>query len=247
MVAWRVFLIFFCCIWLSSLVARQVSYRPSFLWGCSDSALQIEGMESVDGAMIESSWTQFEKSDSIAHEKRVGVACEHWKRYKDDIQLMSDIGMNARRFSIAWEKIEPYEGVFDQAALDHYKDEIEVMLAQGIMPMITLFHHNIPVWFANKGGFANRENNKYFIRFAAHVYRKLHEIVPFWITLNEPVAYAIEAYWRGNYPPAGRSFVQAGRVALQLLDLHVITYYTLKQIDPKPRMGIAHVMNLIDP
>lgn len=241
------FLLPFCWVCFSSLFAGDVSFPTAFLWGCADSALQIEGMESVNNRMIESSWTQFEKTRSIAESKRVGVACEHWKRYEDDIQLMREIGMNARRFSIAWEKIEPQEGIFDQMALDHYKDEIKAMRSCGIMPMITLFHHNLPVWFAKKGGFAHKKNNKYFIRFARHVYKQLHEIVPFWITLNEPVAYAIEAYWRSNYPPGERSFIQAGRVALQLLDLHVITYYSLKQIDSKPRIGIAHVMNLIDP
>lgn len=230
----------------SKIDTNIVSFPMHFAWGCSDSALQTEGMESSKNAMVPNTWTELENQRNIPIEDRVGNACQRWTRYAEDIDLMKQLGMTLYRFSVEWSKIEPEEGVFDEHAMQHYVDQVDAMLHAGITPMITLMHHTLPMWFAAKGGFEIAENAIFFQQYAEYVFRKLHHKIPLWILFNEPIAYAIEAYWRGNYYPAQRSFRMAGRVALNVLNAHVKVYRHLKTIDEQPKIGIAHIIQPLD-
>ncbi|HEX2977872.1 MAG TPA: family 1 glycosylhydrolase [Candidatus Babeliales bacterium] len=224
----------------------DISFPGNFLWGCADSALQTEGLETANSSMVENSWTLFENEIAIPVERRAGKACHRWTKYEEDIQLIKNIGMNSHRFSIEWSKLEPEEGIYDHAAMQHYCDMIDQMLAQNITPMITLFHHTYPVWFAKKGAFEYKQNNFHFVRFALYVFRHLHRKVPLWITMNEPVGYAIEGYYRGVYPPGKKSLKLAGKVAKNLLNAHVSIYKEFKKIDRRPQIGLSHIFNPLD-
>jgi beta-glucosidase len=240
----------------SSFHAREISWNwnkintediffpPQFLWGCADSALQTEGIQTVDDKSVETSWTLYEKAQGYT--EQVGNACERWDRYKDDIGLLKNVGMGAYRFSIEWAKIEPHEGHFDRKAMQHYIDEVDELLAQGIVPFLTLFHHSAPVWFMNKKGFEKSENNAYFIRYGLYVFRHLQEKVKYWILFNEPIAYAFEGYFRGKYPPGKKSLALAGKVTKHQLNAHVGLAWQMKQINASVQIGIAHMMHPID-
>ncbi len=230
----------------NTLNVHSVSFPHTFLWGCADSALQTEGVETVDGKLVENSWTAFEKQLNIPLEKRVGKACERWTRYKDDYQLLKNIGMNSYRFTIEWSKIEPVEGIYDQAAMQHYVEMVDELLRLNIIPIITLFHHTFPVWFAKKGAFENKQNSYHFVRFALYVFRHLHSKINYWITMNEPIGFALEGYYRGVYPPGKKSLQTAGYVAKNLLYAHVSTYKELKKMNPNVFIGITHIFNPLD-
>lgn len=228
----------------SKIDVTHIQFPKHFLWGCADSALQTEGVETVHGQYVENSWTDYEKSAQLPFP--VGKACERWTRYKEDIALLKSIGMNAYRFSIDWSKIEPREGQFEYQALEHYISEVDELLAQGITPMLTLFHHVCPSWFMQKGGFEFAENNKYFVRFAQYVFAKLHKKVQYWIIFNEPIAYAFEGYFRGHYPPNKNSLRLAGYVILNQLNAHVEIAQAFKKIDQSAQIGMAHMCHPID-
>jgi beta-glucosidase len=228
----------------SSIDHTNISFPNSFLWGCADSALQTEGVVTVDGKQVHNSWTEHEQLAGL--KTSVGVACERWTRYKEDFQLLKSIGMKAYRFSIDWSKIEPEQGKFDYAAMQHYIDVVDELRRLDITPMITLFHHVSPLWFLKQGGFEKAENIRYFTRYALFVYNHLHMKVPMWIIFNEPVAYAFEGYFRANYPPRKNSLVLAGTVILNQLNAHVEAVQEFRKINPNPQIGIAHMSHPID-
>jgi beta-glucosidase len=227
-----------------SIDTSKVNFPPGFLFGCADSALQTEGLVTTDGRMVENSWTAFEQLNNLP--VRVGVACQRWVYYKQDIQLLKNVGMNAYRFSVDWSKIEPQEGVFDHQAMQHYCDMVDELLAQNIVPMITLLHHVCPSWFMKKKGFEKENNIADFVRFSVYVFKHLHQKINFWLIFNEPVAYAFEGYFLGKYPPGKKSLTLAGKVILNQLNAHVAVAQEFRKIDNRAKIGIAHMSHPID-
>jgi beta-glucosidase len=120
-----------------SLILAETSFPKDFLWGAGTSAQQVEGN------CTNNSWYQAElegKFPDVA-----GIACDHWNRYKEDVQLLKSAGLNTYRFSVEWSKIEPREGEFDEAALQHYQDVVDELVKNGIKPCITLHHYTDPI------------------------------------------------------------------------------------------------------
>lgn len=222
----------------------DIFFPKNFLWGCADSALQTEGLMTCNNQTVENSWTDF--ACQQGPDVQIGNACQRWMRYKEDIQLLKDVGMNAYRFSVDWSKIEPQEGMFDHGAMQHYCEVVDELLAQNITPMITLLHHVCPSWFMQKGGFENKYNTFYFVRFAKHVFKHLHKKISLWIIFNEPVAYAFEGYFLGKYPPGKKSLALAGSVILNQLNAHVAVAKAFRVIDPTVKIGIAHMCHPVD-
>jgi beta-glucosidase len=230
----------------SNINLDSISFPPTFLWGCADSAFQTEGSQVFDRT-VQNSWTDYEIKSKRQLEDLVGKGCNRWDTFKEDISLIATLGMTAYRFSIEWSKIEPREGFFDQSVLDHYDTLIDEIISQGIKPFITLFHHTLPLWFAQRGGFEKKENIRYFVRYANYIFDRLHTKILFWIILNEPIGYAIEAYFRGNYPPCKKKLKLAGKVARNMMKAHVLIAQEYKYKNSSIKVGIAHIIQLLDP
>ncbi|KAJ3338385.1 hypothetical protein HDU93_009550 [Gonapodya sp. JEL0774] len=168
-------------------------------------------------------WAQFEAvkkpdgSPAIHNGDSALVACEHWTRYPEDIQLMSAIGLNSYRFSIEWSKIVPREGVVDREALAHYKDVLDALEAKEIVPMITLFHFTNPIWFEEKGGWEKAENIQHFVFFTKVVFAEFGTRVKHWCTFNEPEG-----------KRTAHNLV--GVVMTNILDAHVQCYKLIKSM-----------------
>jgi beta-glucosidase len=222
-------------------------YPKGFLWGSATSSHQVEG------GSTGSNWTAFEDEKDangcsrIAFGQRSGRACEHWERYKDDIRLMTNIGLNAYRFSVEWSKIEPEEGVFNQEALGHYEELVDALLAAGVTPMLTLHHFTNPLWFEKRGGFLSENSPDVFARFARVVYQRLAGRVPLWCTINEPAVFAVNGYFIGEFPPAHHSAKEAAIVLRNLLRTHSAVYAACKAANPAPAIGMATNMFVYEP
>ena len=136
-----------------SIDPTTVSFPKNFVWGVGTSAHQVEGNCSNNN------WSAWELSvdpsgnPRIKDGQKAGIACDHWNRYKEDIQLMKQLGIKAYRFSVEWSKIEPRAGFFNQEALNHYSDVCDALLAADIKPVITLHHFTHPYWFDQLGSF----------------------------------------------------------------------------------------------
>lgn len=217
----------------STIKTEEATFpQADFLWGAATSAHQTEGH------CTNNTWSRWEAEghETGGHcQEPSGIACDHWNRYKEDIQLLKKAGLNAYRFSIEWSKIEHREGEFSEAALQHYEDVCDELAKNNIKACVTLHHYTDPLWFADKGGFEKAENVHYFVEFCEKVIDRLHNKVHLWFTFNSPCGYAARGYQQGATPPGKKNMALMIEVYKNLLEAHVQTYRTLK---PRYRDGV---------
>lgn len=146
-------------------------------------------------------WPQVSREAKNPHNYVSGRAVDHYRRYEEDFDILTSLGMNAFRFGIEWARIEPEEGVWDAQEIDHYRTYLRELKKRDITPVVTLFHFTLPVWFAQKGGFEKRRNVKYFVQFAEKILEELGADLTWIITINEPTVYVGQSYSVGDWPP----------------------------------------------
>ncbi|KAI4339407.1 hypothetical protein MLD38_024354 [Melastoma candidum] len=181
----------------------RASFPKGFTFGTASSAFQYEGAvkEGNRGATV---WDTFShRFGKILDFSNADVAVDQYHRYVDDVHLMTDMGMDAYRFSIAWSRIFPNgSGEINRAGVDHYNKLINALLAQGIEPYITLFHWDLPQALEDKYvGWLDRRIIKDFADYAETCFREFGDRVKHWITFNEPHTVAIQGYDIGIQAP----------------------------------------------
>ena len=157
----------------------STSFPDGFLWGAATAPHQVEG-GNVNSDMWELEWA----TPSIFAEPS-GDACDHYHRYAGDLAIMADLGFNAYRFGVEWARIEPEEGWFSRAELDHYRRMCATCVEHGITPVVTYNHFSSPRWFAHAGGWDGANAADRFARYAERVTRHLGDLVPWVCTINE--------------------------------------------------------------
>lgn len=156
-----------------------MSFPERFLWGAGTSAHQVEG-----GNVYNDSWV-LEHVRGGPYVEPSGDACDHYHRYRDDIALLAELGLNTYRFSLEWSRIEPEEGEFSRAALEHYRRVLAACHEYGITPMVTFHHVTSPRWLAAAGGWEANDTPERFGRFCGRVMAHLGDLIPFACTINE--------------------------------------------------------------
>lgn len=227
----------------------DISFPDDFVWGVASAAHQVEGGHTSNN------WADWENQVDVNGESRIargekcGLACDHWNRYPEDIKLMNELGVTSYRFSVSWSKIMPQEGVVDTAALQHYVDVCDSLLAAGIQPMVTLHHFCHPMWWEEKGAFEKEENIADFVEFSEVVFNALEDKVETWCTLNEPAVFVIAAYFDGHFPPGKQDPELAAVVLKNMFKAHVAVYQSLKELPggSEAQIGIVKNMHQIDP
>jgi beta-glucosidase len=196
-------------------------FPQSFLWGASTSAYQIEGSPLADGAGP-SIWQRFAHSPGRTTNGDTGdVACDHYRRFRDDVKLMSELGLQAYRFSISWSRIFPQgTGAVNSRGLDFYEQLVDALLAANITPNATLFHWDLPAALDDRGGWLNRDVAEWFGEYATAVYQRLGDRVPMWATLNEPWVVTDGGYLHGALAPGHRNLFEAPIASHNLLRAH---------------------------
>ncbi len=184
----------------------SVQFPDGFLWGASTASYQIEGAVREDGRGP-SIWDVFSHTPGKTRHGDTGdIACDHYHRLDDDLDLLVLLGIRAYRFSVAWPRIQPDgRGAVNQRGLDHYRRVVDGLLARDITPMLTLYHWDLPQALQETGGWTNRETADRFAEYASIVYRALGDRVPFWTTLNEPWCSAFVGHLEGRHAPRGCS------------------------------------------
>jgi beta-glucosidase len=197
------------------------SFPPGFLWGAATSAYQIEGSPLADGAGP-SNWHRFAHTPGRTRSGETGdVACDHYRRFADDVRLMRELGLRAYRFSIAWSRVMPDgRGAVNGTGLDFYSRLVDRLLEHGIRPCATLFHWDWPAALDDDGGWLNPESPKWFADYASIVFRALADRVPMWMTINEPWVVVDAGYLHGVHAPGRRSAAEARVAAHHLLLAH---------------------------
>jgi beta-glucosidase len=223
---------------------ERPTFPDGFRWGVATAAYQIEGAAAEDGRGP-SIWDTFAHTEGKVRDGDTGdVACDHYHRWPEDVRLMSDLGVGAYRFSIAWPRIQPTgRGAPNPAGLAFYDRLVDALLAAGIAPCPTLYHWDLPQALEDGGGWLARDTAARLAEYAGHVASALGDRVPMWITLNEPFVHATMGYALGLHAPGRALFAAAFPATHHLLLGHGLAVAALRSAArPDALVGITNNM-----
>ena len=221
-----------------------LAFPAGFLWGAATSAYQVEGSPLADGAGP-SIWHRFSHTPGRTRAGASGdVACDHYRRWREDVALMRELDLGAYRFSVAWGRVFPEgTGRVNERGLDFYERLVDALLAAGITPMLTLFHWDLPAALEDRGGWLNPDMASWFADYAGTLFARLGDRVPLWCTLNEPWVVVDAGYVHGINAPGHRDAYEAPRAAHGLLRAHAAAVRRFREAGLQ-RARIGLVVNL---
>ena len=211
-----------------------------FLWGAATSSYQIEGAVNQGNRGV-SIWDTFAKTPGKVKDGDNGdIAIDHFNRIEEDVKMMSDLGINSYRFSLAWPRLFPNSGeVLERQGIDFYNRLIDLLIDNQIEPVITLYHWDLPQYLEDAGGWANRETAFAFEKYARVCAEHFGDRVTQWSTLNEPWCTSFLGYYLGIHAPgvkdAEKSIAAAHHTALA----HGLGTRAIKEIQPEAKVGIT--------
>lgn len=218
------------------------TFPEGFVWGCSTSAYQIEGAPLADGAGV-SNWHRFSHIPGKVHLDQTGdIACDHYNRYREDVAMMADLGMQAYRFSINWARVLPEgTGAVNAPGLDFYSRLVDALLEKGIKPFVTLHHWDMPQALDERGGWLNRDVADWFTDYASVMYAALDDRVESWATLNEPWVIMDGGFMHGALAPGHNSHYEAAIATHNMMRAHASAVRRYREVGKKM---IGLVVNL---
>jgi beta-glucosidase len=215
-------------------------FPENFQFGAATSSYQIEGAVADDGRKP-SMWDYFaHNSGRIADGSTGDIACDHYHRVDEDVALMQSLNLNAYRFSVAWPRVIPDGvGAVNEKGLDFYDRLVDQLLARGIAPYATLYHWDLPLALAERGGWLNRDTSHAFAAYAEAVAKRLGDRVHTYATLNEPRCSAIVGHLEGRHAPGERDRATALTAAHSLLLAHGLGMQALRAHTRQAKLGIV--------
>lgn len=218
----------------------RADFSDDFVWGVSTSSYQIEGAATIDGR-VPSIWDTFSATAGKVRDGSTGaVACDHYHRWEQDLDLAQSMGLNAYRFSIAWPRI--FNGVDAEPnakGLEFYSKLVDGMLARGLQPWCTLYHWDLPQYLQDQGGWENRATISAYLHYVDVVTRHLGDRVRHWITHNEPWCTAMHGNWDGMHAPGKRSLPLALQVCHHVMVSHGRAVAMIRANVADAQVGIA--------
>ena len=179
-----------------------MKFSNDFLFGAATAAYQIEGAWNQDGKGV-TNWDEFSNIPGKTFEGTNGdVAIDHYNRYKEDVALMAEMGLESYRFSISWARIYPEgDGEVNLKGIEFYNNLIDECLKYGIVPFITLYHWDLPLKLEKAGGWLNKKTSDAFVKYAKTCFECFGDRVKNFITFNETIVFCGHGYLSGTHPP----------------------------------------------
>ncbi|MGW4062664.1 GH1 family beta-glucosidase [Amycolatopsis sp. NPDC004747] len=197
-----------------------MTFPTGFLWGAATASYQVEGAV-AEGGRGRSIWDEFAATEGKVLGGATGdVACDHYHRYPEDIGLLADLGLNAYRFSVAWPRVMPDGRTTSAAGLAFYDRLVDELLSRDVVPVLTLYHWDLPQALEDAGGWPLRDTAARFANYAAVVHAALGDRVRQWTTINEPFCAAFLGYGSGVHAPGVQDHDTALVAAHHLLLAH---------------------------
>ena len=209
---------------------REIRFPKGFIWGSATSSYQIEGAWNEDGKG-ESVWDAISHTTNVIKNGDTGdIACDHYHLYKQDIQLMKEMNLQAYRFSISWPRIFPTgKGKINHKGVEFYNNLINELIANDIEPFVTLYHWDLPLEFNKLGAWESYEVVDAFVNYARFIFDTFGDRVKKWITFNEPLVFAV---WFNLFGLFGKKDLAAGMRATHLVNIaHAKTIETYRDSD----------------
>jgi beta-glucosidase len=219
----------------------MTDFPDPFLWGSSTAAHQVEG------GNTNNDWWAWEHLPGSKVQESSGDGIDHLNRFDSDFALLASLGQNAHRFSFEWSRIEPAEGEFSQAGLDHYKRVLESLHRHGLTPFGTLFHFTSPRWFAERGGWLAPGALDLFARYAERVATTLGDLTPYMGTVNEPQVVALMGYLAGAFPPGQQDLDIAREANRTYAAAHHAALAGVRSGSPATKVGTCLQIPYIEP
>lgn len=219
-----------------------------FTLGVATAAFQIEGAVDTDGRGP-SGWDRFSHEPGrIEDGSTADVACDHYHRMPEDVDLIAELGADTYRFSLAWPRIQPDgRGELNRAGVDFYDRLLDRLLERGITPMATLYHWDTPLPLELDGGWLNRETAERFADYAARAGELFGDRVHQWVTVNEPATVTLMGYGLGLHNPGQSLLFDALPAAHHLLLGHGLAVQALRASGQAHRVGITNVYSPVVP
>ncbi len=211
-------------------------FPEGFLWGTATSAHQVEGGNS------NSDWWDWERRPGTPCREPSGAAIDQYNRYEADMAMLAGLGFNTQRFSVEWARVEPSEGVFDEAQLEHYRSVVQAARHHKLIPFVTLYHFSLPRWVAARGGWLSDETPVLFERYVRRVVAALGPL-DWYNPINEAGVVAFGGYMGAlGFPPGTHGVATWKRSAGMLIEGHKRARAAIKALRPEARVGQAHSM-----
>jgi beta-glucosidase len=221
-----------------------LQFPEGFAWGTATASYQIEG--AVDeGGRGRSIWDTFSHTPGKVHDGDTGdVADDHYHRYAEDVALMSDLGINYYRFSLAWPRLLPEgTGALNAAGADFYDGLLDELHGRGITPWVTLYHWDLPQALEDAGGWPARDTAYRFVDYALAAHERFRDRIVHWTTLNEPWVASVLGYGVGEHAPGRTDPAAAIRTAHHLLLGHGLAVRAMREVYPEGQYGITYSLS----
>ncbi|MHB1986380.1 MAG: glycoside hydrolase family 1 protein [Acidimicrobiales bacterium] len=217
-----------------------LAFPDGFLWGTATAAYQVEGSVNADDRGI-SIWDTFSHREGMTRNGDTGdVTSDHYSRLEPDLDLLSQLGAGAYRFSVAWPRIQPTgKGPANQDGVDFYRRLVSGLRERAIAPVLTLYHWDLPQALEDAGGWVERDTTERFAEYAAIVAEALGSDVDMWITLNEPWCSAWAGYGSGRHAPGNKDIGRATAATHHLLLAHGAAVAAIRSVVKGARVGIT--------
>lgn len=217
-----------------------IQFPKDMKWGAATAAYQIEGAANEDGRGP-SIWDTFAKTPGKVFNGDNGdLATDSYHRYEEDIAIMKDLGISVYRFSVSWPRVIPNgTGDVNQKGLDFYHNFVDKLLENGIEPMCTLYHWDLPQALQDHGGWENRETIQAFVDYATLMFKEFEGKIKHWITFNEPWCASFLSNYLGEHAPGKRDLQTAMDVAHHILVAHGETVKKFRELGFDGQIGYA--------
>lgn len=213
--------------------------KPEFTFGAATASFQIEGANTADGR-CESIWDRFcATPGKVLNGDDGSIACDHYNRLEEDLDMMVDLGLEAYRFSVAWPRIEPAPGQWNEQGFAFYERLIDGLIKRGIKPFLTLYHWDLPQYLEDRGGWINRDTAYRFAEYAHKVTERFGDKVVSYATFNEPLCSAFLGYRWGLHAPGYKDERMGFQAAHHLLLAHGLALPAMRDNAPNAKHGIV--------
>jgi beta-glucosidase len=213
------------------------TFPDGFVWGTATAAHQVEGNN------WNNDWWAWEHNPAAPCKEPSGDACDHWDRWPEDLELLAGLNLKAFRLSVEWARIEPEDGEFSFAALDHYRRVCARCRELGVEPIVTLHHFTTPRWVAAAGGWADPNTAERFARYAGRVAGAVGDLVDRVCTINEPNWLVTNGYFLGIWPPGEKDMGAALRATENVVAAHRRAGEAVRAARPDVGVGLAVSMS----